>query len=162
METQRAGPSAAVQRKVPPRPRQGARAQALTRPDVQLTARGAVLGLFVVCFAAMVLAEWTGWTALTGLAFVAGGGAAAWYTKRGALLPLAVSPPVVFLAACASAEMLTAPSTFATLTGIIITLATAAPWLFTGTALILGIGVCRGLPGEIADLVTDLRILVAG
>lgn len=132
------------------------------RPGIQLTARGAVLGLFVVCFAAMVLAEWTGWTALTGLVFVAGGGAAARYTKRGALLPLAVSPPVIFLAACAAAEMLTAPSTFATLTGIIVTLATASPWLFTGTALILGIAVCRGLPGEIADLMTDLRILIAG
>lgn len=134
--------------------------QAATRPDFQLTARGAVLGLFVLCFVAMVLAEWTGWTALTGLAFVAGGGAGAWYTKRGALLPLAVSPPIVFLAACVSAEMLTASGTFATLTGIIVTLATASPWLFTGTALILCIAVCRGLPGEIADLVADLRILI--
>lgn len=142
------------------RPRQGGRVQAATRPDFQLTARGGVLGLFAVCFIAMVLAEWTGWTALTGLAFVTGGGAAARYTKRGALLALAVSPPVVFLAACAAAETLTAPTTFTMLTGIIVTLATASPWLFTGTALILGVAVCRGLPGEIADLAADLRILI--
>ena len=120
-----------------------------------------MLGLLVMCFVVMVLAEWTGWTALTGLAFVAGGGAAARCTKRGALLPLAVSSPVIFLTACAGAELLTARSTFATLTGILITLATASPWLFTGTALILGVAVCRGLPGEIADLAADLRILIA-
>lgn len=118
-----------------------------------------MLGLFVVCFLAMLVAEWTGWTALTGLAFVGGGGTAAWYTKHGALLPLAVSPPVVFLIACVSSEMLTAPTTFTTLTGIFVTLATASPWLFAGTALILGIAVCRGLPGEIADLVADIRLL---
>lgn len=159
-------PSAAVQRVAPARgsrPRAGSQrwTDAATRPDFQLTARGGVLGLFVVCFLAMVLTEWTGWTALTGLAFVVGGGAAARYTKPGALLPLAVSPPVIFLAACAAAEMLTAPSTFATLTGILVTLATASPWLFIGTALILIVAVCRGLPGEIADLVADLRILIA-
>jgi uncharacterized protein DUF6542 len=165
-------PSGAVQRTVPlpgtaaprpphPRPRQGGRVQAAARPDFQLTARGGVLGLFAMCFFAMLLAEWTGWTALTGLAFVAGGGAAARYTKRGALLALAVCPPVVFLAACAAAETLTAPTTLTTLTGIIVTLATASPWLFAGTALIVGVAVCRGLPGEVADLMTDLRILIA-
>jgi hypothetical protein len=127
-----------------------------------LTPRGAVLGLFVVCFAAMLVTEWTGWTALVGLAYVGGGAAAAWYTKRGALLPLAVSPPIIFLIACGLSELLTAPTTFTTLTGMFVMLATASPWLFAGTALILGIGFYRGLAGEVADLVADLRVLISG
>jgi hypothetical protein len=133
---------------------------AVARPAVQLTARGAVLGLFVACFVTLLLADWTGWTALADLAFVAGGGAAAWYTKPGALLPLVVSPPVIFFCACACAELLTASGMFTTATGILITLGAASPWLFIGTALTLGVALSRGLPGEIADLVADLRSVI--
>jgi hypothetical protein len=124
---------------------------------IQLTARGSVLGLFVACFLTLLLADLTGWRAVADLAFVAGGGAAAWYTKRGALLKLTVSPPIIFLAACVCAEMLTRSGTFATATGIFVTLGTSTPWLFIGTALILGVSLSRGLAGEIADLVADLR-----
>ncbi len=129
-----------------------------TRPaPIQLTARGSVLGLFLACFLTLLLADWTGWRAIADLAFVAGGGAAAWYTKRGALLPLAVSPPIIFLAACVCAELLTASSTFTTATGIFVTLGTSTPWLFIGTALVLVVALGRGLAGEISDIVADLR-----
>jgi hypothetical protein len=124
---------------------------------IQLTARGSVLGLFITCFLALLLADWTGWRAIADLAFVAGGGAAAWYTKRGALLPLVVSPPIIFLAACVCAELLTSSSTFTTMTGIFVTLGTSMPWLFIGTALVLAVALGRGLAGEIADIVADLR-----
>jgi hypothetical protein len=89
--------------------------------------------------------------------FIAAGGAAARYTKRGTLLAIVVSPPAIFLAACVCAESLTAPGTLAVLTGIFVTLGTSAPWLFTGTALVLVVALRRGLPGEIADITADLR-----
>lgn len=130
---------------------------AARRPTVQLTARGGVLGLFITCFLAMVLADWTGWSALADLAFVGGGGAAATYTRRGALLALTVSPPVIFLAACVCAELLTASGTFATATGIFAMLGTSAPWLYAGTAVILVVALCRGVSDEIGDLVACLR-----
>jgi hypothetical protein len=124
---------------------------------VQLTARGSVLGLFAGCFLTLLFADWTGWSAVADLAFVAGGTAVAWYTKRGALLALAVSPPVIFFSACVCAQLLTASGTFSAATGILVTLGRSAPWLFIGTALILVIATSRGLPGEVADLIADLR-----
>ena len=116
-----------------------------------------MLGLFITCFLAMVIAGWTGWSAVADLAFVVAGGAAALYTKRGALLALTVSPPVIFLAACVCAELLTASGTFATATGIFATLGTSAPWLYAGTAVILVVALCRGVSDEIGDLVADVR-----
>jgi hypothetical protein len=145
------------------RPASGPRAAArltAARPrpaQIQLTARGSVLGLFITCFLAMVIAGWTGWSAVADLAFVVAGGAAALYTKRGALLALTVSPPVIFLAACVCAELLTASGTFATATGIFATLGTSAPWLYAGTAVILVVALCRGVSDEIGDLVADVR-----
>jgi hypothetical protein len=140
--------------------RQWVAGRVAARPAVQLTARGAVLGLFAACFLTLLLADWTGWSALADVAFVAGGAAAAWYTKPGALLPLVVSPPVIFFCACVCAELLTASGLFAIATGILITLGTASPWLFTGTALIFAVALTRGLPGEIADYWADLRGLI--
>lgn len=127
------------------------------RSGVLLTARGSVGGLFIACFLTLLIADWTGWYALADLAFVAGGTAAAWYTKPGALLALAVSPPLIFFGACVCAELLTASGMFATATGIFVTLGDAAPWLFIGTALTLGVALSRGLSGEIAGLIADLR-----
>jgi hypothetical protein len=139
----------AVRTAAPPRvPQQG---------RVRLTARGALVGLFAACFLTQLLADWTGWSAVADLAFVGGCGAAAWYTKRGALLAVAVSPPLIFLIACVCAEWLTASGTFSTLEGIFVTLGTSAPWLFLGTGLSLVVTVCRGLPREIADSIAALR-----
>jgi hypothetical protein len=122
----------------------------LRQPAIQLTARGGVLGLFVVSFLAIMLANWTGWTAVAELAFVAACAAAASYTKRGALLAIVVSPPAIFLAACLCAESLTARGTLSALTGIFVTLGISAPWLFAGTVLVLVVALFRGLPAEIA------------
>jgi hypothetical protein len=122
-----------------------------------LTARGAVLGLFGACFLTLLLAGWTGWSSVADFVFVGGCCATAWYTKRGALLAIAVSPPMIFFAACLSATLLTVSGTFATLERIFVTLGTSAPWLFLGSGLAIGIAACRGLAGEIADRVADLR-----
>jgi hypothetical protein len=128
----------------------------------QLTARGAVLGLFAACLLTLLLAAVTGWSAIPDMAFVGGCGAGAWYTKRGALLPLAVSPPLIFFVACVSAQWITTSGMFATVTGIFVTLGTSAPWLFLGTALTIAIGCYRGLPGELMDLLIDLRGMFTG
>jgi hypothetical protein len=125
--------------------------------QIRLTARGALLGLFVGCFLTQLLADCTGWSAVADIAFIGGCGAASWYTKRGALLAIAVSPPLIFFIACVFAEWLTASGTFSTLEGIFVTLGTAAPWLFLGSALSLVVTICRGLPGEIMDTIADLR-----
>jgi hypothetical protein len=128
----------------------------------RLTARGAVLGLFAVCFLTLLFAAVTGWSAIPDMAFVGGCGAGAWYTKRGALLPLAVSPPLIFFLSCLLVQWLTASGTFTTLTGIFVTLGTSAPWLYLGTALTVTIGLYRGLGTEVIDLFIDLRDLVTG
>jgi hypothetical protein len=133
--------------------------RAVQEPEVRLTARGAVLGLFAVCFLSLLLAEWTGWSGLGDLGFIGGCAAAAWYAKRGALLAIAISPPVIYFAACLISEWLTSSGTFALFEGIFVTLGTSAPWLFSGTLLTLGIALCRGLPGEIVDFIDDLRVL---
>jgi hypothetical protein len=133
------------------------RRQHAAHADIRLTSRGALVGLFVLCFLTLLLADLTGWTAIADLAFVAGSGAAAWYTKRGALLAVTVSPPVIFLVACMLAEWIAASGTFQTLEGIFVTLGTSAPWLFIGTGLTLAIGFYRGLGGEIMDHIAELR-----
>jgi hypothetical protein len=133
--------------------------RAVQEPDIRLTARGAVLGLFAVCFFSLLLAEWTGWSALGDLGFVGGCAAAAWYAKRGALLAIVISPPVIYFTACLMSEWLTSSGTFALFEGIFVTLGTSAPWLFFGTLLTLGITLCRGLAGEVVDFIDDLRVL---
>jgi hypothetical protein len=143
------------------RPAAGAGARAGARPaPIQLTARGGIVGLFAACFLTLLLADLTGWRAVADLAFIVGGGIAAWFTKRGSMLPLAVSPPIIFLAACVCAELLTRSGTLTTAVGIFVTLGTSTPWLFIGTALVLGVSLSRGLASEIADHVADLRGVV--
>jgi hypothetical protein len=119
-----------------------------------------VLGLFAACFLTLLFAAATGWSAVPDMAFVGGCGASAWYTKRGALLALAVSPPLIFFLAMLAVEWLTASGLFETLTRIFVTLGTSAPWLFLGTALTVVVGCYRGLGGEVADLLIDLRDVV--
>lgn len=128
----------------------------------RLTARGSVIGLFAACFLTLLFASATGWSALPDMAFVGGCAAGAWYTKRGALLPLAVSPPLIFFLACLSVQWLTTSDGLTMLTGIFVTLGTSAPWMFLGTALTVAIGLYRGLGSEVVDLFIDLRDLVFG
>src|ERR1700677_4085539 len=124
--------------------------RAVQEAEIRLTARGAGLWL---------LAVWPRWSAIGDLGFVGGCAAAAWYAKRGALLAIAISPPVIYFAACLISEWLTSSGSFALLEGIFVTLGTSAPWLFSGTLLALGITLCRGLPGEVVDFADDLRVL---
>lgn len=90
---------------------------------------------------------------LPGLGFVAACGLAAMATRRGDLLTLVVSPPLVFLAVVMVGEFVGAldePSLpRSMLVGVITTFAARAPWLFFGTVLALAVALRRGLPASL-------------
>jgi len=143
-------------RPVPPRPRPGVtaartrtRGQAAAGPPprrlepkgvFRLTGRGAIVALFLLCF----LSQLTGWSVLADAAFVCGCGVVTYYTKFAGLRNVVVSPPLVFLAGCICAKAATASGLFALAEGILVTLGTSAPWLFTGTGLTVAIALGRG------------------
>ena len=110
----------------------------------RFTGRGAIVALFAFCFVTQLFGDWTGWGTLAGAAFVCGCGVITYYTRTSGLRIVVVSPPLLFLAGSVGAEILTAPSTFLVLEGILVTLGTLALWLFTGTALTIVIAFGRG------------------
>ena len=114
------------------------------RASVRLTGRGAIAALFALCFGSQWIAARTGWGTLAGAAFVCGCGAVTYYTRTSGLRALVVAPPLLFLAGSACAQLLTAPGTFLAAEGILVTLGTSAPWLFTGTALAVVVAIGRG------------------
>jgi threonine/homoserine/homoserine lactone efflux protein len=66
------------------------------------------------------------------------------YTRVSGLHAVVVCPPLAFFAGSVLAQVLTAPDTFSAATGILLTLATSALWLFAGTALVIAIALARG------------------
>jgi hypothetical protein len=114
------------------------------RASVRLTGRGALAALFVLCFFTQLIADWTGWGTLAGAAFVCGCGAVTYYTRTSGLRSVVVAPPLLFFAGSTCAELLTAPGTLLAAAGILVTLGTSAPWLFTGTALTVVVAIGRG------------------
>jgi hypothetical protein len=114
------------------------------RASVRLTGRGAIAALFMLCFLTQLIADWTGWGTLAGAAFVCACGAVTYYTRTSGLRALVVAPPLVFLAGCALAEILTQPGTFMAAEQTLVTLGTSCPWLFTGTALAVVVAIGRG------------------
>lgn len=114
------------------------------RASVRLTGRGALAALFVLCFFTQLIADWTGWGTLAGAAFVCGCGAVTYYTRTSGLRSVVVAPPLLFFAGSTCAELLTAPGTLLAAAGILVTLGTSAPWLYTGTALTVVVAIGRG------------------
>ena len=114
------------------------------KASVRLTGRGALAALFALCFFTQLIAAWTGWGTLAGAAFVCGCGAVTYYTRTSGLRAVVVAPPLMFFAGSACAQVLTAPGTLLAATGLLVTLGTSAPWLFTGTALAIVVAVGRG------------------
>jgi hypothetical protein len=112
--------------------------------SVKLTGRGAVLGLFAASLLGLLLAAWTGWTAVADAIFVMSCGVVAYYTRVRGLRAVMVSPPLAFLGGLVCAQFITEPDSFSAAEGILVTLATSAPWLFTGTALTIAIAFGRG------------------
>jgi hypothetical protein len=129
-------PARAPDRKAPPRLE--------PRASVRLTGRGALAALFVLCFFTQLIADWTGWGTLAGAAFVCGCGAVTYYTRPSGLRSVVVAPPLMFFAGATCAELITAPGTLLAAAGILVTLGTSAPWLYTGTALTVVVAIGRG------------------
>ena len=136
----------------PSRPDRGSTPRLEPKASVRLTGRGAIAALFAVCFGTQLIAAWTGWGTLAGAAFVCGCGAVTYYTRTSGLRAMVVAPPLLFLAGSACAQLLTAPGTFLAAEGILVTLGTSAPWLFTATALTVVVAIGRGyrprMPGR--------------
>src|ERR1035438_6903452 len=117
--------------------------------SIKLTGRGAVLALFAACLFGLLIAAWTGWSALADAIFVISCGVVACYTRAKGLRNVVVCPPLAFLAGTVCAELITAPGTFLAAEGNMVTLGTSAPWLFTGTVLTIVIAVGRGYRPEL-------------
>ena len=131
----------------PPAPDRPAAPRLEPRASVRLTGRGAIAALLAFCFATQLLADWAGWAGsgpLAGAAFVCGCGAVTYYTRTSGLRAVVVAPPLLFLAGCAGAEVLTAPGTFLAAEQTLVTLGTSAAWLFTATALTIVVAIGRG------------------
>ena len=135
-----------TQARTPPRNRQDHEPAPRLEPraSVRLTGRGAITALFALCFGTQLIAGWTGWGTLAGAVFVCGCGAVTYYTRTSGLRAVVVAPPLLFFAGSACAQLLTAPGTFLAAEGILVTLGTSAPWLFTGTALTVVVAIGRG------------------
>jgi hypothetical protein len=121
---------------------------------IKLTARGAVAVLFAVTLLGQILP-------LSGPAFVAGCMAAALLVQPRDLLPLVVTPPLVFFVATAFVELVRSIGAGSMLQtfglGLFTALSAGAPWLFGGSALVLGIAWRRGLPDNVRDLRQNLN-----
>ncbi len=118
------------------------------RAGLRLTARGAIVMLFVITLVGMPF--------LPGPAFVAGCLAAVLLVRPRDLLPLVVTPPLVFFVAALLVELVRALSSGSMLQtfglGMFTALSSGAPWLFLGSALALGIAWVRGLPDSLREL----------
>jgi len=144
-----------------------ARAQGLPRRtrsgSIRLTGRGAAVTLFTACFCGLLFAAWTGWNLLADAIFVMTCGLVTCYTRASGLRGVVVCPPLAFLAGSVLAQLITAPDAFSAATGILITLGTSAPWLFTGTGLTVAIALGRGWrPELVTSMLGNLRAALRG
>ena len=117
--------------------------------SITLTGRGGAVALFAACFCGLLIAAWTGWELLADAIFVMTCGLVACYTRVSGLRGLVVCPPLAFLGGSVLVQLITAADTFSAATGILITLGTSAPWLFTGTGLTVAIALGRGWRPEL-------------
>ena len=124
--------------------------------SITLTGRGAAVALFAACFLGLLIAAWTGWDLLADAIFVMTCGLVTCYTRTSGLRGVVLCPPLVFLAGSVLAQAITAADGFSAATGVLVTLGTSAPWLFTGTGLTMAIALGRGWRPELT-LLANLR-----
>lgn len=128
-----------------------------------MTARGAVIAMFSLFFLGMLAAGWLHLGSLVGLSFVAGCVLTARYTRRDGLLTAVLTPPLIFMIALAGTQTMSAHADTLrrTLTsaveGIVLTLASVAPWLFSGVILGIVVALFGGLPRRVSELRAELR-----
>jgi hypothetical protein len=127
------------------------------KPGVRLTGRGGLLMVFAACFLGLVAADWASWEELADAVFFMASSLAAYYVRRGGLLPVVVSTPLLFFLACLLEKVLTSRGLLPALSETRNVLAGAAVWLLAGTGLTLAIALLRGLRREVRALVLALR-----
>ena len=149
-----------TQTRTPARPT-GSRRPPRLEPSgsVKLTGRGAIIGLFTASLLGLLVAAWTGWSAVADAIFVMSCGVVAYYTRVKGLSAVIVCPPLTFLAGVVCAQLITAPDTFSAAEGILVTLGTSAPWLFIGTALTIAIAFGRGYRPTMPQSATMRRLI---
>ena len=130
-------------------------------PGERLTGRGGVVVVFGTCFLGLLMAGWANWEELAGAVFFMASSLTAYYVRPSGLLPVVVSPPLLFFAACVLAKTVTSGGPFSAFGETMATLAGSAGWLFAGTGLTIVIAMLRGLPSEVRALVIALRSLAA-
>jgi len=129
------------------------------RPGERLTGRGGVLVVFAGCFLGLLVADWANWGELADAVFFMASSLTAYYVRPSGLLPVVVSPPLLFFAACVLEKALISAGLLSAFSGTVVTLADSAGWLFAGTALTILIALLRGLRSEVRALVLALRAL---
>jgi hypothetical protein len=125
----------------------------------RLTGRGGVLVVFAACFVGLLVADWAHWGELADAVFFMASSLTAYYVRPSGLLPVVVSPPLLFFVACAAEKTLTSSGPGAALEAIVAALAGSAGWLLAGTGLTVAIALLRGLPSQVRALILSLRSL---
>jgi ABC-type amino acid transport system permease subunit len=122
-----------------------------------------VVLMLLIFLVSDLLANKLGWGWLGGAGYGLGGLLAVTYARREALLVVVTAPPVLFLAALVTAELITATGStlLATAEGTLLALATCAPWLFAVTVVGLIVAMVRGLPQCVRDFKAELSGLGA-
>jgi hypothetical protein len=131
------------------------------RPGERLTARGGVLIVFAACFVGLLVADWANWGELADAVFFMASSLTAYYVRPSGLLPVVVSPPLLFFFACVLEKVLISSGALSAFSGTVVALANSAGWLFAGTGLTILIALLRGLRSEVRTLVLALRSLPA-
>ncbi|MEV5501098.1 DUF6542 domain-containing protein [Nonomuraea fuscirosea] len=131
------------------------------RPAVRLTARGAIALALVATLAGYVLAAVFDVGHLVGAAFVLASALGALLVNRRELLSLVVTPPLVFFCATLFVELGRAFGSVSVVQSLALGLYTSmtrgAPWLFAGSAIVLGVAWRRGLRDNVRELREELK-----
>jgi len=129
----------------------------LPRRHFELTAHVGLVAVFGTCLLGLLTADWAGWDELADAVFFMASSLGVYYVRPGNLLPMVVSPPLLFGVACAASSLLTSSGALTGLGRMAVTLAGAAWWMIAGMALTLAIAWLRGLRSEVAGLIHELR-----
>ncbi|GGO67669.1 DUF6542 domain-containing protein [Nonomuraea cavernae] len=128
---------------------------------MKLTARGAIALALIATLAGYVLAALVDLPIVTGVAFVLASLLGVLLVNPRELLSLVVTPPLVFFAATFFVELgraLVSISIAQSLAlGLYSSLSNGAPWLFAGSAVVLGVAWRRGLRDNVRELRDELR-----
>ena len=118
--------------------------------------------MFVACFLGLMVADWAHWSELADAVFFMASTLTAYYVRPSGLLPVVVSPPLLFFVACAVEKTLTSSGPAAAFEATVTALAGSAGWLLAGTGVTVVIALLRGLPSEVRALILSLRSLSRG